>query len=93
MLTLDICPENDKWRCRIENITYRLTCNQCKDIYIGETCRNAYVRGKEHASQFRKKDKDSVMYRHHEQNNKTDRHETTYTNKQNIKKSSLKISE
>ena len=69
-----VCKTGNTGKCRTENITYKLTCNQCKDIYIGETCRNAYVRGKEHASQFRKKDKDSVMYRHHEQkhnNNET----------------------
>ena len=54
-------------RCRTENITYKLTCNQCKDIYIGETSRNAYIRGKEHSLQLQKKSKDSVMYRHQEQ--------------------------
>ena len=62
-----VCKTGGKGKCRTENITYKLTCNQCKDIYIGETSRNAYIRGKEHSLQLQKKSKDSVMYRHQEQ--------------------------
>ena len=62
-----VCKTGNTGKCRTENITYKLTCDQCKDAYIGETSRNAYIRGKEHALQLQNKNKDSVMLRHQEQ--------------------------
>ena len=62
-----MCRDGGSGKCRTNNITYTLTCKQCKDIYIGETNRNAYTRGKEHESQMRRKDKNSVMNRHQQQ--------------------------
>ena len=59
-----LCREKGTGKCRTNNITYSLECKQCKDIYIGETSRNAYTRGKEHESQMDRKDKNSVMLRH-----------------------------
>ena len=43
-----VCEEGDGGRCRVNGITYEITCKVCKDTYIGETARNAYTRGNEH---------------------------------------------
>ena len=55
--------------CRVANVGYSITCKLCKDrkieqIYIGETCRNIYIRGKEHQNLLEKKSEKSVMYKH-----------------------------
>ena len=60
-----MCGEEGNGKCRQDNITYQIKCSQCKDIYIGESSRNAYTRGKEHLYQMEKKDKDSIMLRHY----------------------------
>ena len=59
-----LCREKGTGKCRTNNITYTLTCKQCKDIYIGETSRNAFTRGKEHETQMNRKDKNSIILRH-----------------------------
>ena len=43
-----MCVEGDGGRCRIEGITYKLTCKGCDEVYVGETSKNAYTRGLEH---------------------------------------------
>ena len=48
-------------------ILYEISCNKCKKVYIGETCKNAYTRGKQHKNQLQTQDKDSVLYRHNQQ--------------------------
>ena len=56
--------ERKKGMCRRENITYEIECSKCNEIYIGESARNAYARGKEHLSELIKKNPSSVLYRH-----------------------------
>ena len=67
-----ICP-SQLGTCRLSNITYKIECNMCKYIYIGETATNAYTRGKEHMNAYRlskmrppKQDElsSSVLYNH-----------------------------
>ena len=60
-----MCGEKGTGKCRQDNITYQIKCTHCGDIYIGESSRNAYTRGKEHLYQMEKKDKDSIMFRHY----------------------------
>ena len=43
-----MCAEGDGGRCRINGVTYELTCKSCSDVYVGETSRNAYTRGLAH---------------------------------------------
>ena len=55
--------------CRKMNIGYTLQCETCKSkgtnrVYRGESSRNLYLRGKEHESLYRNKNKNSVMWKH-----------------------------
>ena len=49
-----MCMNSDKQtNCKISNVGYSIMCKTCKDkkvtrSYEGETCRNGYLRGKEH---------------------------------------------
>ena len=40
--------EGDGGRCRVDGITYKVTCKRCEEVYVGETSKNAYTRGLEH---------------------------------------------
>ena len=63
-------------RCRQGNVGYEMECNLCKETaeqsnnsaarttYIGETSRNLFSRGKEHAYKYGKNDDDSFMATH-----------------------------
>ena len=55
--------------CRKSNVGYKLSCKLCETrgfekTYEGETCRNMYLRGKEHLNQYKNNDKHSVMLKH-----------------------------
>ena len=55
--------------CRKTNVGYTLECKLCSSrgivkVYEGETCRSMYMRQKEHAKQYEKKQENSVMYKH-----------------------------
>ena len=54
--------------CRKGGITYQFECQLCppsqKNLYIGESSRNLFTRGKEHMDMFRNKDKKSFMMKH-----------------------------
>ena len=43
-----VCVEGDGGRCRVDGITYKVTCKRCDEVYVGETSKNAYTRGLEH---------------------------------------------
>ena len=45
-----VCVEGDGGRCRVNGVTYKVTCKSCDDVYIGETSRNAYTRGLQHTA-------------------------------------------
>ena len=59
-----MCKKGDKGNCRNENATYKISCSECEKIYIGETSKNAFTRGRKHTQQLKNKDKQSVLYRH-----------------------------
>ena len=61
-----LCLTRGKGNCRTESITYEIVCGKedCKYIYIGESSRNAYCRGKEHLLGLVKKEEDSALYKH-----------------------------
>ena len=54
--------------CRSSSTNYQIECQLCpaeaKAVYIGETARNLYTRGKEHVSRFRNGSKKSFMKKH-----------------------------
>ena len=74
------CQELDCLPCRIEpgmggncrrsGVQYQLECRQCPEeevcVYIGETSRNLYTRGKEHMDKYRsrKRKEDSFIEKH-----------------------------
>ena len=55
-------------QCRRGNIQYQVGCLTCpddkKDVYIGETSRNLFTRGKEHDRKFLSNNEDSFMIKH-----------------------------
>ena len=56
--------------CRKSNVLYQFACQQCppdrQAVYIGETARNLYSRGREHNQNYQKKQPESFMYKHQE---------------------------
>ena len=50
--------------CRKSNVLYEFTCQQCPAVYIGETARNLYSRGREHNSNYQKRQQESFMQKH-----------------------------
>ena len=60
-----ICETTGKGKCRKEGVLYEIECSECGEKYIGETGRNGFTRGKEHADDLRKKSEKSVLYRHY----------------------------
>ena len=69
-----VCGTNGKGNCRASSVTYELKCSSCGDVYVGETGRNAYVRGKEHLRAMDKEQESSVLHKHHR-----DKHQCTVT--------------
>ena len=70
---------------RKEGVTYKITCNKCPAVYIGETSRNGITRGKEHVTDFINKRDHSIMLRqaqtcHPEEINNTPNFSMTITN-------------
>ena len=69
--------------CRKNNIAYSAQCIKCdkkgiKRVYYGETCRNLYLRSKEHYSDVISKKDNSWMYRHTQTEHKGDSDETQF---------------
>ena len=50
--------------CHKSNVLYEWECNQCDNIYTGETSRNCYTRTKEHLSKASKQSSDSFIKNH-----------------------------
>ena len=54
--------------CRKLNVVYEFGCQLCPEdnqaVYIGETARNMYTRGREHVRSFENKEKESLIYKH-----------------------------
>ena len=54
--------------CRKSNVVYEIACQLCPDdrqaVYLGETARNLYTRGREHCRNCAKKESESFMNKH-----------------------------
>ena len=61
-----VCLSDGKGNCMKENINYEIECTRerCEYIYYGETCRNAYSRGREHLKGIERRDRNSVFVEH-----------------------------
>ena len=61
-----VCVSGGKGNCRKENINYEIECIRegCKYIYLGESARNSWCRGREHLRGIDKREKDSVFVEH-----------------------------
>ena len=57
--------------CRRNNVVYEVGCKMCpedkKAVYIGETARNLYTRGREHLKNYEKENAESFMYKHQQE--------------------------
>ena len=45
-------------------MVYKIECERCNNVYIGETSRNAYKRGAEHQQSLDENEKELVLHRH-----------------------------
>ena len=72
-----VCISDGKGNCMKENVNYEIECTRegCGYIYFGETCRNAYSRGREHLRGIEKRDKNSVFVEH-----VIDKHDSVFLN-------------
>ena len=59
-----VCTGGKGGRCRQEGVNYEIVCERCGAKYYGESARNAYTRGQEHLNDYRKRNKQSVLWRH-----------------------------
>ena len=61
-----VCISEGKGNCKRSNVSYEIVCTRegCESVYIGETCRNGYCRGREHLRGLEKGDEESVLVEH-----------------------------
>ena len=54
--------------CRKSNVVYEYSCQLCSEdtraVYIGETARNLYTRGREHARNYSRNEAESFIGKH-----------------------------
>ena len=60
----DVCNHSTQKICKVRESVYEILCTECDTSYVGETSRSLQERFKEHLLKYRRKDKDSVFYRH-----------------------------
>ena len=48
--SLQNCRITDKSICYRKNVVYKLTCDSCKNFYIGSTTRTLHIRCREHST-------------------------------------------
>ena len=55
-----ICKQAGRGQCN----AHRVMCQGCGNNYVGETARNAYTRGTEHAGGLEDREEKSALWRH-----------------------------
>ena len=75
-----VCSTGGK-NCRKEGVNYEITCDKCGAFYAGESGRNAYSRGLEHARDLKNKSSHSVLWRHTSLHHSDDETPPTYSMK------------
>ena len=61
-----VCVPEGSGNCWMSNVSYEIVCDRvgCKDVYIGETCGNAFCRGREHFKGLESMKDDPVLVEH-----------------------------
>ena len=68
-----VCSGSNPGACRDSGVTYQINCLgknsedpeiECGALYIGETGRNGFTRGKQHLDDYRKKTEGSALWKH-----------------------------
>ena len=59
-----VCRTDGKGPCDRQSVTYEIKCTECNNIYVGETSRSVYTRGKEHEMSLSDKEERSALWKH-----------------------------
>ena len=59
-----VCKQAGRGPRNAHGVTYEIECQECESKYVGETARNAYTRGTEHAGGLENRDEKSALWRH-----------------------------
>ena len=59
-----VCKQAGRGPSNAHGVTYEIECQGCENKYVGETARNAYTRGTEHAGGLKNRDEKSALWRH-----------------------------
>ena len=59
-----VCEQAGRGLSNAHGVTYKIECQGCENKYVGETARNAYTRGTEHAGGLENQDEKSALWRH-----------------------------
>ena len=59
-----VCRTEGEGPCNRESVTYEIKCIGCNNVYVGETSRSAYTRGKEHSKSLGNKEERSALWKH-----------------------------
>ena len=65
-----VCTSGGKGPCRENGVNYSITCEECEAtdnqerVYIGETARTPYIRGREHMEDLRHRREKSTLWKH-----------------------------
>ena len=59
-----VCRTEGRGPCSRESVTYEIKCAGCNNVYVGETSRSAYTRGKEHSKSLSNKEERSALWKH-----------------------------
>ena len=59
-----VCKQAGRGPSNAHGVTCEIECQGCENKYAGETARNAYTRGTEHAGGLENRDEKSALWRH-----------------------------
>ena len=59
-----VCTKDGKGPCDRQSVTCEIKYTECNKIYVGETSRSAYTRGKEHEKSLSNKEERSALWKH-----------------------------
>ena len=60
-----VCWADGTGPCNRESVTYESKCTRCNNVYVRETSRSTYTRGKEHSKSLINKEEQSALGKHY----------------------------